>query len=99
MKEGSNKKSPEYEIYINPKFDVIDGEVIDSEESCLSTPGLCGMVKRMKNIKVNYLDRNGVRQRKKLSGEQAVFFQHEHDHLEGIIWVDKQIDTRLMGYC
>lgn len=99
MKDGSDKKDPEYEVYINPDIDVATGEMVDSEESCLSTPGLCGVVKRYKEIKVTYYDRKGDRIKKKVSGEQAIFIQHENDHLEGVLWIDKQMDTRMMSYC
>ena len=99
MKEGSDRNSPEYEVYINPDLDMATGEMIDSEESCLSTPGLCGTVKRYKEIRISYLDRNGNKNRKKVSGEQAIFIQHENDHLDGVLWVDKQVDTKMMSYC
>jgi peptide deformylase len=99
IKDGSDKKEPQYEVYINPDIDIESGEVVDSEESCLSTPHLCGVVKRYKEIKISYLDREGKRQKKKVSGDQAIFMQHENDHLDGILWVDKQVDTRMMSYC
>lgn len=99
IKDSSDKGKPQYDVYINPDIDIENGEVVDSEESCLSTPHLCGVVKRYKEIKITYLDSEGKRQRKKVTGDQAIFMQHENDHLDGILWVDKQVDTRLMSYC
>ena len=71
----------------------------ESEESCLSTPGLCGTVRRYKELKITYFDREGNKQRKKVADEQAIFIQHEYDHLDGILWVDKVVDTKSMAYC
>lgn len=99
IKDGSDKSNPQYDVYINSDIDIENAEVVDSEESCLSTPHLCGVVKRYKELRVTYLDAEGKRQRKKVSGDQAIFMQHENDHLDGILWVDKQMDTRLMSYC
>ena len=99
MKKGSDKKNPEYDIYINPELDFPSTEMTESEESCLSTPGLCGTVRRYKELKITYFDREGNKQRKKVMDEQAIFIQHEYDHLDGILWVDKVIDTKSMAYC
>ena len=99
MKEGSDRKNPEYDIYINPELDFSSTEVTESEESCLSTPGLCGLVRRYKDLKITYFNREGEKQRKKVTGEQSIFIQHEFDHLEGILWVDKVIDTKTMSFC
>ena len=99
IKEGSNRMSPEYEVFINPELDFSTPEMQDSEESCLSTPGLCGIVKRYRELKVTYYTREGRREKKKISGERAIFIQHENDHLDGVLWVDKLVDTRSMAYC
>jgi peptide deformylase len=68
-------------------------------ESCLSTPGLCGEVKRYENIRLTYYDDNGEKQREKMNGEYAVFVQHELDHLNGVLWVDRVEDTKTISYC
>lgn len=99
IKEGSSRKNPEYEIYINPELEFPRNELVESEESCLSTPGLCGKVRRYESVEVTYFDREGNKQRKKLNGEHAVFTQHEYDHLEGVLWIDKVVDTKSIRYC
>lgn len=99
IKEGSPKRHPEYSAYINPQLEFPTSEMVDSEESCLSTPGLCGVVKRYREVKLTYLDEQGARQRLKLTGEQAIFVQHENDHLDGVLWVDRVFDTKNLRYC
>lgn len=99
MKEGSNRKKPDYVVYVNPQLEFTDQKMVESEESCLSTPGICGTVRRYDSLRVTYLDRDGNKQRKKFAGEQAIFIQHENDHLDGILWIDKVIDTKTISYC
>jgi len=60
----------------------------NSSEGCLSIPGKTFKVKRYKNIDVNYLDRHGEYQAKNLTGFSAIVFQHEYDHLNGILISD-----------
>lgn len=96
LREGSTKERPEYDVYINPRLEFPSNEMIDSEESCLSTPHIGGIVKRYRQVKVSYLDEFGVAQRTKETDERAIFFQHENDHLDGILWVDRLTDTKTM---
>lgn len=99
MQEGTNKKHPEYDIFINPEMEIKSNELVESEESCLSTPGLCGVVLRYKEIRLTYTDADGDRQRRVCSGDQAIYVQHECDHLDGVLWVDKVHDTKTFSYC
>ena len=64
------------------------------EEGCLSVPNIYGQVKRCKKITVKYLDENG--RERKMSGEGmlARVIQHEIDHLDGILFIDKATDIR-----
>lgn len=59
-----------------------------STEGCLSIPGKQFKVKRYKDIDVTYYDRNGEFQAKNLTGFKAIVFQHEYDHLNGILISD-----------
>lgn len=71
-------------IVINPKI-VNKGQVIiDSVEGCLSFPNQIATVKRHRVISVEYIGRNKKLVSRKLTGLQAVIFQHEFDHLMGI---------------
>lgn len=59
------------------------------DEGCLSVPNLFGDVKRWKKVTLCYQDRNGVKKKINASGLQARVFQHEIDHINGILFIDK----------
>lgn len=59
------------------------------DEGCLSVPNLFGSVKRWKSVHISYYDRNGTKKTLKASGLQARVFQHEIDHIDGILFIDK----------
>ena len=61
----------------------------DSEEGCLSVPGTWGIVPRAKKISFKALDRHGRRVEFDAKGFMATVYQHELDHLNGILFVDK----------
>ena len=84
--------SSEFEIMINPEFKVIKNEKSVDIEGCLSVPHKEGSVSRFKKIKVKYLDRNGKVQKGIFSGQEAREIQHEYDHTEGILFIDKLED-------
>lgn len=77
------------EVFINPKIFSNSLFKNEGEEGCLSVPGVWGMVKRFKRIKVKALNRKGEKEMIKASGLEAVIFQHEIDHLDGVLFVDK----------
>ncbi|MBI4092746.1 MAG: peptide deformylase [Candidatus Kerfeldbacteria bacterium] len=60
-----------------------------AEEGCLSIPGVFGQVRRPENISVAYLDERGQPRTAKASGMLARVFQHEIDHLNGILFIDR----------
>ncbi len=93
-----NDKKPKFKAYINPEMEIMSEQLITREESCLSTPRLCGEVKRYRKIRLDYFDAAGKKQTDKLSGDWAVYAQHEMDHLNGILWLDKVDDTKTIGY-
>jgi len=61
------------------------------EEGCLSIPGVFGLVKRSKSIKVRYTDENGQSNDIKAEGFFARVIQHENDHLDGILFTEKLV--------
>ncbi len=81
-----------YEL-INPELIHLDGEQT-GREGCLSVPDVVGIVKRAQKVKVKGLDRNGQEQIIEASDLAARAFQHEIDHLDGILFTDKAIETR-----
>jgi len=75
---------------INPRFLKKRGEVIDVE-GCLSIPGLIGEVPRAEWVAVEYVDRHGKTVQIEAEGFLARILQHEIDHLEGVLFIDKAI--------
>ena len=71
---------------INPEILRSYGEIQKAWEGCLSVPGYRGMVPRHESVEVAYLDRHGVRQETTYTGFIARIFQHEFDHLEGVLY-------------
>ncbi len=84
----------EYLELINPEIIYSEGEQIE-EEGCLSFPGYTGLVKRFNLVRVKYLDRNGIENIIERTGKLAKCFQHEIDHLNGILFIDRMIEDFL----
>lgn len=80
-------------VFINPVLTVIDKEVGTYWEGCLSVPGLRGLVSRPGKVKVEYLDRDGKKQEFNAEGFLATVVQHEFDHLDGKLYIDKLVDS------
>ncbi len=78
---------------INPEIVDQQGESIRSE-GCLSVPGIVGIVKRAEKVVVKALNRSGEEITLEGTGLLARAFQHEIDHLDGILFIDKAIETR-----
>lgn len=74
---------------INPQIIAQSAEVVKDWEGCLSVPGLRGLVPRSQAIEVEYTSRDGKRCRRELTDFVARIFQHEFDHLDGIVFVDR----------
>ena len=76
------------QVYINPKITVLDPELGEYDEGCLSVPGYYETVNRPQRIAVNALDREGNPFTRELEGLAAICLQHEIDHLDGKLFVD-----------
>lgn len=74
---------------INPEIIELSEECNDSDEGCLSVPGIYKKVKRSNKIKVKYLNENGETIEEEMEGFLAKVFQHENDHLNGILFVER----------
>lgn len=74
---------------INPELLVISKDTEDGEEGCLSLPNKFGIVRRAKSVTIQYSDQRGSANALNLNGLNARIMQHEIDHLEGILIVDK----------
>ncbi len=74
---------------VNPKIVRQSGEQMEPAEGCLSIPGLRGVVKRFDDITVKALDEHGNGIRVRAEGYAARVIQHEVDHLDGILFIDR----------
>ena len=87
--------------YENEAFELINPRIVSTYgeqyvyEGCLSFPGYSGKVKRAYTVKIEYQDRNGVKKEVERSGPMALCFQHEIDHLNGILFIDRVEDRFL----
>lgn len=74
---------------INPEFLEMSEETEGNEEGCLSVPGIYKSVKRSTYVKIKYLNENGEEVIEEATELLARAFQHEYDHLEAVLFVDK----------
>ena len=74
---------------INPKIKSHSKENIKDWEGCLSIPGIRGLIPRSKIVDVSYTNRKGKRVEEKYSDFIARIFQHEFDHINGIVFLDR----------
>lgn len=89
----NNKLSSGLHVFINPEVTALSKEMNAYWEGCLSVPGMRGLVARPNKIKVKYLDRQGKPQEITAQDFMATVLQHEFDHLEGKLYIDKLVDT------
>lgn len=85
-------------VFINPEIEVLEGDTRGLWEGCLSVPGLRGYVERPQHVRVAYTDLEGDPYELELEGFFATVFQHELDHLDGTLYVDRLSDTRLLAF-
>lgn len=76
-------------VMINPHLVSHSGEVVKDWEGCLSVPGIRGLIPRYRQIEVEYTNRQGKQVRQELNDFVARIFQHENDHLNGMVFLDR----------
>lgn len=76
------------QVFINPQIRVIDDELGEYDEGCLSVPGYYETVRRPQRVEVTALDRHGESFTREVEGLLAICLQHEIDHLDGKLFVD-----------
>ena len=85
-------------VLFNPQISLLETSLLGTWEGCLSVPGMRGYVERPSRIRVDYLDEEARVQTIEAQGFLAVVFQHEFDHLDGVLYVDKLKDPRLFSF-
>lgn len=88
--EGKELKKKLF-VLVNPEIVKVSEEKVMGVEGCLSIPGLVGEVERHETIQVKALNRHGQPVKHKVSGWMARIFQHEIDHLHGVLYTDKAV--------
>ena len=84
-----DKEGEPFEFFLNPEILAMPGEMKLGGESCLSVPEIRGVVSRSQQIVLRYRDLDFVEHTDTVSGFTAVIFQHEIDHLDGVLYIDK----------
>lgn len=82
------------EILINPEYKPIGNKSSEGWEGCFSIPNTVAKVNRWNDIKISYYNINGKEVISELNGQKARIFQHEFDHLEGVLMPDKASDIK-----
>ena len=81
-------------VMVNPVIEPLGPGTMPIIEGCLSVPNLRGELERFAAIRVSYLDREGTPRESTFEGLSAGTFQHEVDHLDGILFLDRVTDPR-----
>lgn len=76
-------------VIVNPDLNPLDPTTFATNEGCLSMPNLRGDLERFENVEVRYMDRSGGLHQETRRGLTAGTFQHEVDHLDGRLFVDR----------
>ncbi len=87
--EEAPEKPPKLYTVINPEITRTSKDRVLGNEACLSLPGYFGEVERYERVTVKGLNRHGQDFKLKTSGWLARIFQHEIDHIEGILYIDR----------
>lgn len=86
------------QVLINPKIKHLGNELSGFWEGCLSVPDMRGFVERPRKIQLSWFDENEKFHDETIDGFNAVVYQHECDHLNGILYVDRLKDPKLFGF-
>ena len=81
------------EILINPVIRRMAGQIL-SREGCMSLPDYTANIKRAQTVVAEWTDEHGSRRRETLEGISAICFQHEVDHLNGVLIIDRVVSLK-----
>lgn len=85
-----DKAGEPFECYLNAHLESLGGEIAVGPEGCLSIPGKRGLVPRHTKVQIRYVAPGTTQERtEEVEGFTAVIFQHEIDHLDGILYTDR----------
>lgn len=84
-----DKPEKPIEPYLNIRIDSLIGQKTPGPEGCLSVPPYRGIVRRAPSVQISYLKADGTPVTEQVEGYSAIIFQHECDHLDGILYTDR----------
>lgn len=84
-----DKPEKPIEPYLNIRIDSLIGQKTPGPEGCLSVPPYRGIVRRAPSVQISYLKADGTPVTERVEGYSAIIFQHECDHLDGILYTDR----------
>jgi peptide deformylase len=84
-------------VMVNPVIEPVGDETVEIDEGCLSVPDLRGTLERFVTVRVRYLDRDGAEHEELKRGLTAGTFQHEVDHLDGVLFLDRVRDPTTLA--
>jgi len=96
--EQAERKPPQLMAVINPEITPVGWTVEEDWEGCLSIPDLRGLVPRYRDIKVRAHDRTGKAVEIQASGFMARVIQHETDHLDGVLFLDRMKSLQSLSF-
>lgn len=85
-------------VVVNPMIAAQPGRLVYDWEGCTSVPDLRGLVPRHPSVRVQGLDREGRPLDYRAAGLEARIVQHEYDHLNGVLFIDRMRDLRSLAY-
>lgn len=85
-------------VAINPEITYLSNEVVDSWEGCLSIPNIRGKLKRYTHIRLTAYNKAGKRYKTELKGFAAIVAQHELDHLNGVLLIDRMDNMKTLTF-
>lgn len=91
-------REPEVTTVINPEISPVGRHTEEDWEGCLSIPDLRGLVLRHRDIRVRAFDRTGERVEFDATGHMARVLQHEHDHLDGVLFLDRMKTLKSLSF-
>lgn len=94
----SGGESVEPTVLINPVVEPLDDETVPGLEGCLSIPELRGIVPRFARIRYRGVGLDGEPIEREASGFHARVIQHECDHLDGVLYIDRMADLRYLAF-
>ena len=103
MPEGANRyghfEAIPLMVCINPRMTILASARLEGHwEGCLSVPGLRGFVRRPQSLRLDYTDMDGVARQTEFNGFHATVCQHELDHLDGLLYIDRIADSRYLMF-